>query len=83
MQITRSVVDEAIAKGLLTQDQGVALWFFLAERESETPAFKPAHILYYLGGMIAIGAMTLLAAGRAKSRYTSGDVIRKISCPLS
>lgn len=59
MQITRSVLDEAIAKGLLTTDQSVALWAFLAEREHETPTFKPAHILYYLGGMIAIGAMTL------------------------
>lgn len=59
MQITRSVLDDAVAKGLLTKDQGNALWSFLAEREHETPAFKPAHILYYLGGMIAIGAMTL------------------------
>src|SRR5262249_20582869 len=28
-------------------------------REQDTPAFKPAHILYYLGGLIAIGAMSL------------------------
>lgn len=59
MQITQPVLDEAVGKGLLTKDQGVALLAFLAEREHETPTFKPAHILYYLGGMIAIGAMTL------------------------
>ena len=59
MQITQSILDAAIAKGLLTKDQSVALWSFLAERQHETPAFKPAHVLYYLGGLIAIGAMTL------------------------
>ena len=50
MQITRSILDEAVVKGLLAKDQSVALWSFLAEREHETPTFKPAHILYYLGG---------------------------------
>jgi len=59
MQITRAVLDEAAAKGLIQKEQGFALWNFLVERERETPSFKPAHILYYLGGMIAIGAMTL------------------------
>jgi hypothetical protein len=59
MHITRVVLDEATARGVLSEEQSVALWTFLAERERETPTFKPAHILYYLGGMIAIGAMTL------------------------
>lgn len=59
MHITRVALDEAAAKGVLSAEQSVALWSFLAERERETPTFKPPHILYYLGGMIAIGAMTL------------------------
>jgi hypothetical protein len=59
MQITRAVLDEAATKGLLQKEQSAVLWDFLAERERETPSFKPAHILYYLGGMTAIGAMTL------------------------
>jgi hypothetical protein len=59
MQITRAALDEAEAKGLLSKGQGLALWTFLVEREQETPSFRPAHILYYLGGLIAIGAMTL------------------------
>ena len=59
MQITRAVLDEATAKGLLQKEQSLALWNFLVEREHETPSFKPSHVLYYLGGMIAIGAMTL------------------------
>jgi hypothetical protein len=59
MQLSRAVLNEATTKGILQKEQSLALWDFLIEREIETPSFKPAHILYYLGGMIAIGAMTL------------------------
>src|SRR5512139_2021569 len=59
MKLTRSMIDEAVANGVLGEDQGRALWSFLSQREQETPSFKPAHILYYLGGLTAIGAMTL------------------------
>ena len=59
MRVTRSMLDEAVASGVLGEQQARALWDFLVQREQETPSFKPAHILYYLGGLIAIGAMTL------------------------
>ncbi|MYN04804.1 DUF2157 domain-containing protein [Pseudoduganella sp. DS3] len=59
MKLTRAMLDEAASKGLLDADQAGRLWQFLLEREQHTPGFKPAHILYYLGGLIAIGAMSL------------------------
>jgi hypothetical protein len=59
MQITRAMLDEAAGKGLLEGVQVSPLWRFFAEQEQERPTFKAAHILYYLGGLIAIGAMTL------------------------
>jgi len=63
VQITPALLDEAAQRGLLSKEQSQALWAFLAEHEREhqhdTPSFKAAHILYYLGGLIAIGAMTL------------------------
>lgn len=59
MRLTRPMLDEAVGAGVLGGDQAAALWAFLSRREGDTPAFKPAHVLYYLGGMIAIGAMTL------------------------
>jgi hypothetical protein len=59
MHTTPAILDEAVTAGILDAKQASALWTFLAQRESESPTFKPAHILYYLGGMIAIGAMTL------------------------
>lgn len=59
MRVTRSTIDEAVAAGVLDEQRAGALWAFLIQREEETPSFKPAHVLYYLGGLIAIGAMTL------------------------
>ena len=59
MRVTRSMIDEAVAGGVLGDQQARALWDFLAQREQEAPSFRPAHILYYLGGLVAIGAMTL------------------------
>ncbi|WP_414654514.1 DUF2157 domain-containing protein [Ideonella sp.] len=63
VQITPTLLDDAARRGLLSTEQAQALWAFLAEHERErghdTPSFKAAHILYYLGGLIAIGAMTL------------------------
>ncbi|MGW8393627.1 DUF2157 domain-containing protein [Pseudoduganella sp. HUAS MS19] len=59
MKLTRAMLDEAAGQGLLDEGQAGRLWQFLVEREQHTPGFKPAHILYYLGGLIAIGAMSL------------------------
>ena len=59
MQITRGMLDEAATKGILAEEQAQALWTYLLDRDIETPSFRPAHLLYYLGGLIAIGAMTL------------------------
>lgn len=59
MRVTRPMLDQAAAAGVIARDQAGALWDFLGRCEDEAPAFRAAHVLYYLGGMIAIGAMTL------------------------
>lgn len=59
MRVTRSTLEQAVACGVLSKPQASALWHFLSQKERDTPSFQPAHILYYLGGMVAIGAMTL------------------------
>jgi len=59
MQVTRGLLSEAADKGLISPQQSDALWQFLRERGEQRPGFRPTHILYYLGGMLAIGAMTL------------------------
>lgn len=59
MHLTRSHLDEAARKGLISDAQAETLWQFLAERSADIPGFRATHVLYYLGGMIAIGAMSL------------------------
>jgi hypothetical protein len=63
MKLTRSLLDAAIERGIVSADQADALWAFwqaqTSASASDAPAFRPAHILYYLGGLVAIGAMTL------------------------
>lgn len=59
MELNRSALKEAVDHGLLSNIQAEQLWEFLSGRGMDTPSFRFTHILYYLGGMIAIGAMSL------------------------
>lgn len=59
MKITHAMLEKAEARGIIDHDQRDALWHFLGTLQADTPSFRPAHILYYAGGLIAIGAMTL------------------------
>jgi hypothetical protein len=59
MNINKNQLNEAFTKGIITQPQIEQLWQFLEECNKDTPTFKFVHVLYYLGGLIAIGAMSL------------------------
>jgi hypothetical protein len=59
MELRRTLLAEASAQGVISVEQADALWRFLTETTRDQPAFRPAHILYYLGGLVAIAAMTL------------------------
>ncbi len=59
MKITRQNLDDAVKANILTSDQAVKLTDFVKNHPSSGPSFDFTHVLYYLGGMIAIGAMTL------------------------
>ena len=59
MRIKRSDLEAAGAAGIIAEGQAAQLWAYLESRENEVPAFRAAHILYYLGGLVAIGALTL------------------------
>jgi len=52
MNLTRPLLDAATERGILSGDQAKALWGFLQTQTADTPAFRPAHILYYLGGLL-------------------------------
>ena len=59
MKISRAHLEKAVANGILGGEQADRLWQFLGLQDQDVPAFRFTHILYYLGGLIAIGAMTL------------------------
>lgn len=60
MELQRRDLDAAARQGLIDSKQAAALWSFLdAQQRDHRPGFRAAHILYYLGGLIAIGAMSL------------------------
>src|SRR5262245_31109551 len=61
MQIPKSQLDAAVQAGILTAGQADRLARFLEDTpaDAERPRFGFVHVLYYLGGMIAIGAMSL------------------------
>ncbi len=59
MQITRLDLDYVVREGLIQPQQADALWQFLCQQERNQPRLRLAHLLYYLGGLIAIAAMTL------------------------
>jgi hypothetical protein len=59
MELNRGLLRDATKRGLLSEQQADQLWQFLQEIPEDTPSFRITHILYYLGGLIAIGAMSL------------------------
>ncbi|UTF51697.1 DUF2157 domain-containing protein [Desulfomicrobium sp. ZS1] len=59
MDVSRYRLRQAVEKGILDAGQAERLWEFLKDSDVDTPGFRFTHILYYLGGLMAIGAMSL------------------------
>lgn len=59
MNVRKSTLSEAAADGIISADQVDTLYDYLLSRSNDDPGFTFTHVLYYLGGLIAIGAMTL------------------------
>ncbi|HUS23631.1 MAG TPA: DUF2157 domain-containing protein [Candidatus Binatia bacterium] len=59
MHLSRADLTAAIADGILDRSQAERLWNFLSGRGTTAARFGITHVLYYLGGLIAIGAMSL------------------------
>lgn len=59
MNITRKNLDDAVKESILTSEQADRLVEFIKSHPDTGPSFDFTHVLYYLGGIIAIGAMTL------------------------
>lgn len=59
MKISRQLLDEAVNEKIINVSQAESLFHFLKNKSDELPGFNFTHIIYYFGGILAIGAMTL------------------------
>lgn len=59
MKIKKHQLEQAVSQEIITAQQADELYQFLEKGLENTPQFNFTHVLYYLGGLIAIGAMTL------------------------
>ena len=59
MNITKKKLNDAAAEDIISVQQADTLYEFLSLQDQDVPKFTFTHVLYYLGGLIAIGAMTL------------------------
>ena len=59
MDVTKKKLNDAAEENIISAQQAEALYEFLAKQPQDSPKFTFTHVLYYLGGLIAIGAMTL------------------------
>ena len=59
MKVSRNRLTKAAEKGILSLAQADALFDYLKSQPDSGPVFNFTNILYYFGGLVAIGAMTL------------------------
>ena len=61
MRVERAHLEAAARRGIITEAQADALWSFLAAEQSQSasPQFSFNHLLYYLGGLVAIGGISV------------------------
>jgi len=59
MKISRADLLAATEDGIVPNEVADRLWNFLAYRHAGAPGFRATHVLYYFGGLLAIGAMSL------------------------
>lgn len=59
MKITNAMFKQALDAQIISQEQQVQLVAFWKACGAEQPKLSMTHVLYYLGGLIAIGAMSV------------------------
>jgi len=59
MKISKEQLSNAAEKGIISNDQVDNLFAYLRRQPDTGPSFNFTNTLYYFGGLVAIGAMTL------------------------
>jgi len=73
MKISRTMMNKAVEAQIISDDQAQRLLFFFKNLPEQSPAFNLTNVLYYFGGLLAIGAMTLFM-GLSWEFYGQGAV---------
>ncbi|HLV48687.1 MAG TPA: DUF2157 domain-containing protein [Aliidiomarina sp.] len=75
MNITRKKLGDAVTENIISTEQADALFAFFQTQSQDAPKFSATHVLYYLGGCIAIAAMTLFMSLGWESLGGAGIVL--------
>lgn len=59
MKISKALLKQAAAAHIISVQQADELYDFLVDKSAARPTFSFTHVLYYLGGLLAIGAMAI------------------------
>ena len=59
MNITRNMLNKAVNAKIITEEQAKNLIKFVNTLPEQGPGFNLTNVLYYFGGLIAVGAMTI------------------------
>lgn len=78
MKITRNNLKQAVNEKIISAEQAEKLIDFLKTHPDTGPSFDFTHVLYYLGGLIAIGAMTLFMTLGWESFGGSGILVTSL-----
>jgi hypothetical protein len=67
------MMNKAVEAQIITEEQSQRLIMFLKDLPEQGPAFNLTNVLYYFGGLIAIGAMTVFM-GLSWELYGAGGI---------
>jgi len=59
MKISRELLTQAVKEKIINAKQAESLFQFLKTKSQDSPSLTATHVMYYFGGLLAIGAMTL------------------------
>ena len=59
MKITKKMLNDAVAQNILGKNQASDLYNYLQKRPEQESQFNLSNLIYYFGGMLAIGAMSI------------------------
>ncbi len=78
MRVSKEDFDWAVTQQLISAEQATHLWQAFSQRHSAQPRFDMAHIAYYLGALMVLGAMSWFM-GEAWAHF-AGVGILVIAC---